>query len=157
MREYWFSLTRTLPHKDRIVDYVLMRVNAGQWKPVFSHISCCVIDKHSDLDLKLTFNEHINESWRGVVKRLSSTNTSRNPLTIHKSFVRPLLDYADVVYSKPFNERFENKLCPVHCNAYLITAIELGLKSLSDRTCSHKSILFYKIIKEFSKPYFMHP
>ena len=38
MREYGFSLTRILPYKDKIVDFVLMRENKGQWKPIFSHI-----------------------------------------------------------------------------------------------------------------------
>ena len=40
MREYEFSLTHILPYKDRIVDFVLIRKNMGQWKPVFSHILC---------------------------------------------------------------------------------------------------------------------
>ena len=38
MREYGFSLTRILPYKDKIVDFVLIRENSGQWKPLFSYI-----------------------------------------------------------------------------------------------------------------------
>ena len=38
MREYEFSLTRFLPYKDKIYDFLLIRENTGQWKPVFSHI-----------------------------------------------------------------------------------------------------------------------
>ena len=40
MQECRFSLTRILPHKHRIVDSVLIRENAGQLKPIFSHILC---------------------------------------------------------------------------------------------------------------------
>ena len=42
MREYGFSLTRILPYKDRIYDFILRRENTGQWKPVISHILCSV-------------------------------------------------------------------------------------------------------------------
>ena len=40
MREYGFSLTRILPDKDKIYDFVLIRESTAQWKPVFSHIIC---------------------------------------------------------------------------------------------------------------------
>ena len=43
MQEYGFSLTRILPYRDKIYDFVLMWENTGQWKPVFSHILCSVI------------------------------------------------------------------------------------------------------------------
>ena len=38
MREYGLSLTRVLPYKDKILDFLLIRENTGQWKPVFLHI-----------------------------------------------------------------------------------------------------------------------
>ena len=44
MREYGFSLTRILPYKDKIVDFVLIRENKGQWKPVFSYTLYSVHD-----------------------------------------------------------------------------------------------------------------
>ena len=40
MREYGFSVTRILPYKDKIVDFVLIRENTGHSKPVFLHILC---------------------------------------------------------------------------------------------------------------------
>ena len=45
MRECGFSLTRILPYKDRMVDSILIRENAGQYKPVFSHILCSATGK----------------------------------------------------------------------------------------------------------------
>ena len=43
MREYGFSVTRILPYKDKLVDFVLIRENTGHLKPAFSHILRCVI------------------------------------------------------------------------------------------------------------------
>ena len=40
----------------------------------------------------------------------------RSLLTIYKSFVRPLLDYADIIYDKPYNESFKEKLEAVQYN-----------------------------------------
>ena len=40
MQGYGFSMTRILPYKDKIYNFVLTRENTGQWKPVFSHILC---------------------------------------------------------------------------------------------------------------------
>ena len=66
-------------------------------------------------------------------------------LTIYKSFVRPNLDYADIIYDKPFNESFKRKIEMVQYKAALVItgAIkgisrdrlyqELGLESLADR------------------------
>ena len=64
-------------------------------------------------------------------------------LTIYKSFVHPHLDYADIIYDKPANVKFESKLEIVQYNVCLaITGAirgtngdgiyaELGLESFS--------------------------
>ena len=103
------------------------------------------------LDLKLDFNEHINNKISkcnkiiGVMKKLSSTLSRKTLLTIYKSFVRPNLDYADIIYDKPLKEAFKNKLEMVqHRAALVITGAfkgtsrnrlyeELGLESLANR------------------------
>ena len=66
-------------------------------------------------------------------------------LTIYKSFVRPHLDYGDVIYDQPNNSRLSDKIESVQYNAALaITGAirgtskeklhqELGLQSLKDR------------------------
>ena len=80
------------------------------------------------------------------MKRLSLTLSRKQLLTIYKAFVRSHLDYADIIYDKPFNESFKEKLEKVQCSAALIVtgAIkgtsreclykEFGLESLCDRT-----------------------
>ena len=89
----------------------------------------------------------------------------RSLLTIYKSFVRPLLDYADIIYDKPYNESFKEKLEAVQYNVCLaITGAirgtsrerlyrEHGLATLNNRRWSRKLFLFHNIIKGFSPSY----
>ena len=39
------------------------------------------------------------------MRRLSMTLSRKSLLTIYNSFVRPILEYADIIYDKPCNER----------------------------------------------------
>ena len=79
-------------------------------------------------------------------------------LTIYKPFIRPHLDYSDILYDNPNNENFQNKLEQVQYRACLARtgAIkgtsrerlynELGLHSLFTRRWRSKLIFFYKIV-----------
>ena len=62
----------------------------------------------------MTFNYNKVESApaqkHGIKKRLSMTLSRKNLLTIYNFFVGPLLDYADIINDKPFNEFYKNKL-----------------------------------------------
>lgn len=66
-------------------------------------------------DEKLTFNDYIKEKIskanKGIVilRNLWNTLPSKSLLTINKSFIRPHLDYGDVVYDQA-NETFCGKL-----------------------------------------------
>ena len=44
------------------------------------------------------------------MKRLSLILSRKSLLTICKAFVRPNLDYTDIIYGKPFNESFKRKI-----------------------------------------------
>ena len=80
-------------------------------------------------------------------------------LTIYKCFIRPHLDYSDVVYDKPNNERFTKNIESIQYNAALaITGTirgtsreklyqELGLEYLSSRRWFRRLSIFYKIFK----------
>ena len=80
-------------------------------------------------------------------------------LTLYKSFVRPNLDYANVIYDKPFNESFKRKIEMVQYKAALVItgAIkgtsrdklyrELSLESLEDRRRFRRLFFFHKIIQ----------
>ena len=123
------------------------------------------------LDSKLVFNEHINNKISkcnkiiGVMKKLSSTLSRKTLLTIYKSFVRPNLDYADIIYDKPLNEDFKNKLEMVQYRAALVITgafkgtsrdrlyEELGLESLANRRWCHRLFFFHKILNGLSPLY----
>ena len=46
----------------------------------------------------------------GIMKKLPLFLSQKTLLTIYKSFVTPNLDYADIIYDKPFNESFKTKI-----------------------------------------------
>ena len=81
--------------------------------------------KHLDLiiDTKLKFNEHLEDKFNksnriiGSVKRLSLILPRADLLTVYKAFVRPHLDYADILYDKPDNEFFKDWVEKVRYNA----------------------------------------
>ena len=123
------------------------------------------------LDSKLDFNEHINNKISkcnkivGVMKKLSSTLSRKTLLTIYKSFVRPNLDFADIIYDKPLNEAFKNKLGMVQYRAALVITDafkgtsrdrlyeELGLESLANRRWSRRLFFYHKILNGLSPLY----
>ena len=64
------------------------------------------------LDKKLNFEEHlskvetkVNESV-GIIRKLQNVLPRSALLTVYKSFIRPLLNYGDIIYDKAFNELF---------------------------------------------------
>ena len=99
------------------------------------------------------------------MKKLSLTLSRNSLLAIYKTFVSPILDYADVIYDKPLTESFKDKLEMVQYNAALVVtgAIkgtsrdriyrELGLKSLAKWRWSRKIFFFHKIINSFLPVY----
>ena len=86
-------------------------------------------------------------------------------LTIYKSFVRPNIDYADMIYYKPFHESFKNKLETVQYRVALVIRgafkstsrhrlyKELGLESLAQRRWCQKLVLFHKILDFLAPSY----
>ena len=71
-------------------------------------------------------------------------------LTIYKSFIRPHLEYGDILYDKPDNESFQNKIEKLQYKAYLaITGAIQGTsrEKLKDSIRNAKSIsIFNKLI-----------
>ena len=77
------------------------------------------------LDPKLSFDEHIRSiliktrKIIGLIRKLKPIIPTTALLTIYKSFLRPHLDFGDVIYDCAFNESFQNKLESVQYNAAL--------------------------------------
>ena len=123
------------------------------------------------LDSKLNFNHHLGEKickankGIGLIKRLRHNLSRKHLVTIYKSYIRPHLDYGDIIYDKPHIENFVNKMESVQYNAALaITGAirgtsreriyrELGFESLAERRWFRRMISFWKIVKGFSPIY----
>ena len=99
----------------------------------------------------------------GTIKRLLHILPRKSLITIYKSFIRPHLDYCDVIYDQPNNEGFCAKIEQIQYNATLtITGSiqgtsqiklckELGLESLRFRRWFRWLCTFFKI-KIHGKP-----
>ena len=86
-------------------------------------------------------------------------------INIYKEFVRPHLDYGDIIYDNPGNECFCNNIESVQYNTALaITRAirgtsreklyqELDFEYLTDRRYCRRLCFFYKIINEQTAPY----
>ena len=123
------------------------------------------------LDTKLNFQEHLKIILNKVNKTIALLRKLQNILprgpllTIHKSFIRPHLDYGDVIYDQHYNNSFHQKLESIQYNAALVLtgAIsgssgeklrqELRSKSLQQRQWFGKLCYFFKITKNLSTKY----
>ena len=117
------------------------------------------------LDSQLNFDEHFSSTLSIVnkltvaLRKLQTVLPRYSLLKLYKVFIRPHLDYWDVIYDKTFNEPWHKKLEFAQYNVALaITGVsyiwgtntvnlylELGLESLQNRrklrSCFTKSIM----------------
>ena len=138
-----------------------------------SPVETAPMQKHLGLilDEKLSFSHHLNEKISkankgiGLIKRLYHYLPRKSLLTIYKSYIRPHLDYGDIIYDQPHNDTFCSTIETVQYNASLaITGAikgtsrerlyqELGLESLSDRRWYRRLIFFFNIVNRNSPDY----
>ena len=123
------------------------------------------------LDDKLNFGEHlkciankVNESI-ALLRKLQNLLPRRSLVTIYKSFIRPHIDYGDVIFDQAYNNSFHEKLNNFQYNASLaITGAirgtskeklyqEFGFESSQHRCWFCKLCTFYKILKNQSTRY----
>ena len=75
------------------------------------------------LDVKLTFEEHLKNDKTnktiGLLRKLSNLFPRQALVTICKAFVRPHLDYGDVLYDQAFNNSFHSKMESIQYNTCL--------------------------------------
>ena len=113
--------------------------------------------------LKSTFNM-VNKTI-GLLRKLYNTLPRLPLFTIYKSFIRPHLDYGDVIYDQTYNISFHQKLESIQYNSALaITSAirgtstekiynELGLETFEKRRWYRKLCCFYKVYKSHSPKY----
>ena len=123
------------------------------------------------LDSNLGYEHHIKSVLNKVNQTISllrklQLKLSRHSLiTIYKTFIRPHLDYGDVINDLAFNESFHQRPESIQYNADVaITGTiigtssekhfqELGLETLKSRRWFRKLYLFYKILHSKSPSY----
>ena len=123
------------------------------------------------LDEKLNFKQHlkvlIDKASKGisVLRKLRYQIPRRSLISLYKSFIRSILEYADVVYDQPTNNYFSDKIESIQYNAALaITGAirgtskdklykELGFEYLSSRRWFKRLCLFHKIYHSKSPEY----
>ena len=123
------------------------------------------------LDSKLNFELHLEDKIRkahrgiGLIKRLQCDLSRKTLLNIYKSFIRPHLDYGDIIYDKPNVENFINRIESIQYNAALaITGAirgtskeriynELGLESLEKRRWYRRMCVFWKMVNGYAPSY----
>ena len=75
------------------------------------------------LDFKLNFQVHFENMLNkvnktiGLLRKLQNTLPRPSLLTIYKSFIRPHLDYGDVIYDQGYNVSFQQKVESIQYNA----------------------------------------
>ena len=122
------------------------------------------------LDSSLNFSKHINEAILKAKKGLSllkylSKYVTRNVLDLsYKLYVRPHLDYGDVIYHDQRSdlmkliEQVQYKAALIVSGCWKGTSRErlydeLGWESLSDRRWARRLSMFYKIRNGLAPPY----
>ena len=80
------------------------------------------------LDEKLNFKQHVDSAISKVnkgislIKKLRYTLPRKSLITIYKVFLRPLIDYGDIIYDQPNNNSFCEKLEVIQYKAALAIA-----------------------------------
>ena len=126
------------------------------------------------LDEKLNFKQHVDSAILkmnkdiSVIKKLRHSLPRKSLLTIYKAFLRPLVDYGDIIYDQPQNEYFCEKIESVQYRAALVItgAIqgtsrdklyhELGLESLKSRRWYKRLSCMFKIMKREAPNYLIN-
>ena len=136
-------------------------------------VSSTSVHKHRGmlLDYKLSCKHHLKYVLKKVKKtidllcKFQQILPRQSLITIYKSFIRPHLDYGDIVYDRAFNESFYKNLESVQDTAAMaITGAirgtssekifqEVGLESLKSKRWLRKLCLFCKIFHKKSPSY----
>ena len=83
-----------------------------------NNVSQASLEKHLGLTLdnKLAFDEHLTivsnkiRKTIGLLRKLQNILPRPARLTIHKCFIRPHLEYGDIIYDQAYNLSFYQKL-----------------------------------------------
>ena len=80
-------------------------------------VSSTSLHKHLGMliDDKLSYKHHLRSVLNkvkkaiGLLRKFQQILPRKTLITIYKSFIRPFLDYRDIIYDRAFNESFHKK------------------------------------------------
>ena len=166
---YQWKMSFNTDRSKQAQEVIFSRKTSIQSHPVltFDNIPVTKTTHHKHLGLildeKLNFKEHLKENiskaYKGiaVLRKLQNIIPRNYLLTIYKSFIRPHLDYSDIIYHQPNNGSFCQKIESIQYQAALaITGAihgtsqtklykELGIKSMKLRQWFRRLCYFFKI------------
>ena len=101
--------------------YILQKIKKAAHPPLLfnnNNVSQVNSQKHLGviLDVKVTFEKHLKNVFNitnkmiGLLRKPSNLLPRQALVTIYKAFVRPHLDYGDVLYHQAFNNSFHAKM-----------------------------------------------
>ena len=158
-------------------EVIFSRKKQSQSHPTISlnniHVERASYQRHLGiiLDEKLNFKQHVDnvilkvDKGISVIKKLRHSLPIKSLITIYEAFLRPLIDYGDIIYDQAQNESFCEKLESVQYKAALaITGAiqgtsrekiykELGLESLKNRRWYKRLYCVFKIMNEEAPEY----
>ena len=133
----------------------------------FNNIPVSSTSVHKHLVMLLDDKSVLNKVKKtiGLLRKFQQILPRQSLITIYKLFIRPQLDYGDIVCDRAFNESFHKYLESIQNNAAIVItgAIrgtsfeklfqELGLECLKSRRWLRKLCLFYNIFHKKSPSY----
>ena len=154
-----FSRKRNKPHHPQLV------MNQQNINEVKSHKHLGIVFSND-----CTWHEHLEyvkkKAWNriNVMRKLKFKLDRRSLQIIYFTFVRPLLEYADVLWDNCTQyeindlEKIQNEAARIVTGATKLVSInslctETGWETLSSRRKKHKLILFYKMQNDLSPDY----
>ncbi|MCG8113685.1 MAG: reverse transcriptase family protein [Candidatus Thiodiazotropha taylori] len=154
---------------------VSRKVNKPQHPPLFMHnIQIDEVDSHKHLGLYLsqdcTWHQHIDfikeKAWCriNIMRKLKFKLDRKSLETIYIAFIRPLLEYADVIwdnctqYEKTELEKIQLEAARIATGTTKLISLnnlykEICWDTLEKRRHDHKLTLFYKMINNLAPAY----
>ena len=139
----------------------------AQRVPYQKHLGILINKK---LNFKQLIDSAILKVNKGIslIKKLTYNLPRKSLVTIYKAFLKPLIDYGDIIYDQPQNESFCEKIETVQCKAILAitSAIQgasrdkvykvLGLVSHTSRKWYKRLVCMLKMMNEKSPNYLIN-
>ena len=77
------------------------------------------------MDSRLDFNKHLEiilekvSTTIGLLRKLQNLFPRKSLITVYKSFIRPHMDYGDIIYGQAYHVSFHRKLESIQYDAAL--------------------------------------